>query len=267
MKAHPITDHPYRWIPLLGALPLAVVLQTLLVRNYLHTEWLPALIDGITTIGWFAILAYLIWFIVGFVTLAHTDLIAGFSAIILWLSGSFIVHDILNHSLQLHYPPFALTLPFRLLFAVPTFSAVILGYRLIMAHDALTSEREYPDQENDTTDNQLSDERIDRITVKDGARIHLIKTEEIIYIQACGDYVTLITPSGQFIKEFTMKHLASHLPSDDFIRIHRSAIVNVTYISRIELFGKESYQLFLKNGHTLRASLSGYRMLKERLHL
>ncbi len=39
-------------------------------------------------------------------------------------------------------------------------------------------------------------EQIDRITVKDGSKIHLIKTDELIYIQACGDYVMLITPSG-----------------------------------------------------------------------
>ena len=40
-------------------------------------------------------------------------------------------------------------------------------------------------------------EQIDRITVKDGSKIHLIKTDELIYIQACGDYVMLITPSGE----------------------------------------------------------------------
>jgi DNA-binding LytR/AlgR family response regulator len=47
--------------------------------------------------------------------------------------------------------------------------------------------------------------------------------------------------------------------------VHRSTIVNVTQISRVELFGKETYQLLLKNGVKLRVSLSGYRLLKERL--
>lgn len=50
-------------------------------------------------------------------------------------------------------------------------------------------------------------ECIDRITVKDGTHIHLIRTDELLYIQACGDYVTLVTPSGQYVKEQTMKYL------------------------------------------------------------
>ena len=105
-------------------------------------------------------------------------------------------------------------------------------------------------------------EQIDRITVKDGSKIHLIKTDELIYIQACGDYVMLITPSGEYLKEQTMKYFETHLPSDTFVRVHRSTIVNVTQISRVELFGKETYQLLLKNGVKLRVSLSGYRLLK-----
>ena len=62
-----------------------------------------------------------------------------------------------------------------------------------------------------------------------------------------------------------MKYFERHLPSDNFVRIHRSTIVNVTQISRVELFGKETYQVLLKNGTKLRVSLTGYRLLKERL--
>ena len=109
------------------------------------------------------------------------------------------------------------------------------------------------------------EETIDRITVKDGSRIHIIKVDELLYIQACGDYTTLITPTGEYIKEQTMKYFEGHLPSDNFVRIHRSTIVNVTQISRVELFGKETYQVLLKNGTKLRVSLTGYRLLKERL--
>ena len=85
---------------------------------------------------------------------------------------------------------------------------------------------------------------IDRITVKDGSRIHLIKADELIYIQACGDYVMLITPSGEYLKEQTMKYFETHLPPETFVRVHRSTIVNVTQISRVELFGKETYQYY-----------------------
>ena len=106
---------------------------------------------------------------------------------------------------------------------------------------------------------------IDRITIKDGSRIHIIKVEDLLYIQACGDYATLVTSDGEYIKEQTMKNFETHLPADNFVRIHRSSIVNVTQISRVEQYGKETYQVTLKSGVKLRVSLSRYRLLKERL--
>ena len=77
------------------------------------------------------------------------------------------------------------------------------------------------------------EESIDRITIKDGSRIHIIKVEDLLYIQACGDYATLVTSDGEYIKEQTMKNFETHLPADNFVRIHRSSIVNVTQISRV----------------------------------
>ena len=62
------------------------------------------------------------------------------------------------------------------------------------------------------------EESIDRITVKDGSRIHIIKVEDLLYIQACGDYTTLVTPDGEYIKEQTMKYFETHLPADNFVQ-------------------------------------------------
>lgn len=107
----------------------------------------------------------------------------------------------------------------------------------------------------------------DRLSVKDGSRIHIIPVEDIFYLQACGDYVTVVTASGQYVKEQTMKYFETHLPPTRFIRIHRSYIVNAAQILRIELFGKENYHIRLHNGVNLRASLTGYKLLKERLSL
>jgi DNA-binding LytR/AlgR family response regulator len=64
-----------------------------------------------------------------------------------------------------------------------------------------------------------------------------------------------------------MKYFDSHLPPAVFVRIHRSTIVNANHIMRVELFGKESYRVRLKNGASLRASIAGYKLLKERLGL
>jgi hypothetical protein len=109
-------------------------------------------------------------------------------------------------------------------------------------------------------------EHIDRISVKDGDRIHIVPVEEILYVQAAGDYATLFTPSGQYVKEQTMKYLEMQLPPT-FVRIHRSTIVNAEHILRIERFGKETYSVRLKNGTSLRASSTGYKLLRDRIGL
>ena len=225
MKAHPIIDYPYRWIPILLLLLVLVAAQVALVCLYTGADYLPALVDGIATMGWLAALAYLAWYVVGLVSLLQTDIIMIVVGSLLWLAGCFMVCDSMVRIAGISYIPFTQTIPFRLLFGLPVLIAVTLWYRLITAK------------------------------------------EELIYIQACGDYVMLITPSGEYLKEQTMKYFETHLPPETFVRVHRSTIVNVTQISRVELFGKETYQLLLKNGVKLRVSLSGYRLLKERLGL
>ena len=109
-------------------------------------------------------------------------------------------------------------------------------------------------------------ETVDRISVKKGSDIHIVRVEELHHVQAEGDYVLLFTPAGRFLKEQTMRWFEEHLP-DHFVRIHRSYIVNIDQIARVELFGKENYHVRLKNGTVLKASINGYRTLKVRLDL
>lgn len=265
MKAHPIIDYPFRWIPMLVLALVLVVFQVALVCGYTGNDYLPALVDGIVTIGWLAAIAYLAWFVVGLVSLFQTDVIMIIVGILLWLAGSFMVCDIMVKIVGVSYIPFAQTIPFRLLFGLPTLIAVTLWYRLIVTKEEVQNQELEKELAVNKQQEGLPIELIDRITVKDGSRIHLVKTDELIYIQACGDYVMLITPTGEYLKEQTMKYFETHLSPDTFVRVHRSTIVNVTQISRVELFGKETYQLLLKNGVKLRVSLSGYRLLKERL--
>ena len=106
----------------------------------------------------------------------------------------------------------------------------------------------------------------ERISVKQGTEIHIIKVEEIFYIEAYGDYVLIYTEKNKYIKEQTMLYFETSLPSQ-FIRIHRSFIINADFMIRLELFGKETYNIRLKNGVSLKASKTGYKLLKERLDL
>lgn len=108
---------------------------------------------------------------------------------------------------------------------------------------------------------------IERIALKTGQKIHVILIPDIVYIQSDGDYVQLITENGKYKKEETMKYFEANLHPQKFVRIHRSYIVNVEKIARIELFEKNSQMLMLKNGHQIKASTTGYKMLREVLNL
>ena len=169
-----------------------------------------------------------------------------------------------------HMDWFVSTIPFRLLFGL--LGWIILAQWYFIRWKEIQKEEQVDVQSEDrqiVTETALSaeEELLDRISVKDGSRIHLIQLDELLYIQASGDYVTLFTSDGQYVKEQTMKYFESHLPEKTFIRIHRSCIVNSDYIMRVELFGKETWQVRLKTGVSLRASAGGYKLLKERLSL
>jgi two-component system, LytTR family, response regulator len=106
-----------------------------------------------------------------------------------------------------------------------------------------------------------------RVAVKSGHKISVIPVTDIHYLGAEGDYVMIYTQDARYLKEKTMKYFETHLDQGQFIRIHRSSIVNATQIARIELYDKESYMVFLKSGVKLKASSSGYKLLKQVLNL
>jgi len=114
---------------------------------------------------------------------------------------------------------------------------------------------------------ETNPEFLQRIAVKTRHKIEVIPVTEILYIEADDDYVTIHTGADKFLKEKTMKYMESHLDPSQFVRVHRSYIVNVNQIVRLELYQKETYNVLLKNGASIRASSSGYKDLKELLKL
>ncbi|MEJ5263964.1 MAG: LytTR family transcriptional regulator DNA-binding domain-containing protein [Bacteroidales bacterium] len=107
---------------------------------------------------------------------------------------------------------------------------------------------------------------LDRIVVKTNSAIKVIPLEQVIYLEAQDDYVMIYTTGGKHLKEKTMKYFETHLPDRQFVRIHRSYIVNIDFIAQIEHFSKETYLAILKNGTKLKISESGYKLLRERLN-
>jgi len=108
---------------------------------------------------------------------------------------------------------------------------------------------------------------LENIAVKTGRKIDMIPVGEILYLKSESDYVMIHTASGRFLKEQTMKQFEQSLPPEQFVRVHRSYMVNVRAISRIERYGKGEHLLILHTGATIRASEAGFRELRSRLKL
>jgi two-component system LytT family response regulator len=131
----------------------------------------------------------------------------------------------------------------------------------------LSREPEKPKARNLIATLETNLEYLQRIAVKTRHKIEVIPVTEISYIEADDDYVTIHAGTEKFLKEKTMKYMELHLDPSQFVRVHRSYIVNVNHIARLELYQKESYNVLLKSGTSIRASNSGYKELKQLLNL
>ena len=108
----------------------------------------------------------------------------------------------------------------------------------------------------------LSPQQSQRIVVKTGGRIRIIPIEEVHYLEAADDYVKIHTSDGTFLKNKTMGHFESILDAAQFVRTHRSYIVNVQRITRLDAHEKESWLALLTTGARVPVSKAGYTKLK-----
>lgn len=104
---------------------------------------------------------------------------------------------------------------------------------------------------------------INRIVVKDGSEIRIIPTLEIDYLEAYDDYVKIHTKGKSHLKKQTMNYFETALNSKQFVRVHRSFIINIDRLAKIESFEKNSYVAILTEGSRVPISRSSYGKLKE----
>jgi len=100
-----------------------------------------------------------------------------------------------------------------------------------------------------------------RILVRDGPRVHVIAVERLDYLQAQDDYVCLHSEGKAVLKEQTLAELEALLDPTRFVRIHRSYVLNVERLARVEPYGKDSRLAILRDGTRLPVSRSGYARL------
>jgi two-component system LytT family response regulator len=101
-----------------------------------------------------------------------------------------------------------------------------------------------------------------RIVVRDGAAVTIIPDREIDYVLAEDDYIAIHARGRSLLKHQTIKSLEQELDPQRFVRIHRSTIVNVERVERIELLAKDRYVACLADGTQLGISRSGHKRLK-----
>lgn len=113
----------------------------------------------------------------------------------------------------------------------------------------------------------LSPAQNNRVVVKKDGVIKIIPVANINYLEADDDYVKLSTADGAFYKNKTMAFFEQTLDTAQFIRIHRSYIINLAQVTKIELKEKDSYVVLLKSDIWLPVSKTGYVKLKAALGL
>ena len=106
------------------------------------------------------------------------------------------------------------------------------------------------------------DEYLERLVVKDGPRVHVIPVDRLDYVEAQDDYVSLHSEGRCYLKQQTIASLETGLDPARFIRIHRSYVVNLERIARIEPYTRDTRVAVLADGTQLQVSRSGFARLK-----
>jgi two-component system LytT family response regulator len=109
------------------------------------------------------------------------------------------------------------------------------------------------------------EQRLERVVVRDGAKVHIVPVSKLDYVEAQDDYVCLHSDKKRYLKQQTISALEGQLDPRSFVRIHRSYLVRLETIARIEPYSKDSRIVVLTDGTQLPVSRAGHARLKELL--
>jgi len=103
--------------------------------------------------------------------------------------------------------------------------------------------------------------KVDRILIRDGGDVHVVPMARIDYVEAQDDYVCYRAEGKRYLKQQTLADVEAALDPNRFVRIHRSYILNVDRLAKLELYAKDSHAAILRDGTRLPVSRSGYSRL------
>jgi len=103
----------------------------------------------------------------------------------------------------------------------------------------------------------------ERIVVKTGTKVKIIPVQDVLYLAADDDYVSVYTSEGSYLKNKTMNFFEQTLDPKYFVRVHRSYIIAIQQITRIDPYEKDAHLAILKSGAKVPVSKTGYVKLKQ----
>jgi len=102
---------------------------------------------------------------------------------------------------------------------------------------------------------------LERVAIRDGANVHVLSVSKIDYIEAQDDYVCFRSEGKRLLKQQTLAEIESALDPAQFVRVHRSYILNIDRLAKLELYAKDSHAAILRDGTRVPVSRSGYARL------
>jgi two-component system LytT family response regulator len=106
---------------------------------------------------------------------------------------------------------------------------------------------------------------LERVLIRDGAQVHVLPVDRIDYVEAQDDYVCFKADGRQYLKDQTLSTVETSLDPARFVRIHRSYLLNIDRLTRVELYAKDSRVAILRDGTKLAVSRAGYARLAKLL--
>lgn len=101
-----------------------------------------------------------------------------------------------------------------------------------------------------------------RVLIRDGAKVHIIAAGKIDYVEAQDDYVQIRSEGKSYLKNQRLSELEEQLEASQFLRVHRSYLLNIERIARIEQYAKDSHNAVLHDGTRIPISRSGYQKVR-----
>ncbi|MCX6138332.1 MAG: LytTR family DNA-binding domain-containing protein [Ignavibacteriales bacterium] len=134
-----------------------------------------------------------------------------------------------------------------------------------MAHALAIISSGKPESVEKLRESLRNDGPLTRILIRVGEKVHVLPVDSVSSVEAQDDYVEIHAEGKKYLKQQRLSELESLLDPQRFIRVHRSIIVNIDCIARIELYAKDSRLAVLRDGRKLPISRTGYEKLKGRL--